>query len=47
MMGEKKKQNFPAYNKLFPMISDNMTFLGDREQEEGTQIKKNISQNLV
>ena len=31
------------------MINDNMTFLagGEEEQEEGTQIKKNISQHLV
>jgi len=46
--GEKK--TFPAYSKLFPMISDTMTFIAggmEEEEEEGTQIKKNISQHLV
>ena len=38
-----QKKTFPAYNKLLPMISENITFLAGWR----AQFKKNISQNLV
>jgi hypothetical protein len=35
-------KKIPAYNKLFLMISENITFLAG-EEEEGTHFRKNIT----